>query len=122
MLLVARRSATKARTQAANQIHSLVVGAPEPLKHQLKGLKLEARVRSVPAGVPAKHSPQRRTRRELCATWLADTKPSTRRSTNSISRSGISAPGRTRHCWPPQASALTQPPPCWSPPATTPDG
>ena len=45
MLLVARRSATKARTQAANQIHSLVVGAPEPLKHQLGGLKLEARVR-----------------------------------------------------------------------------
>ena len=45
MLLVARRSATKARTQAANQIHSLVVTAPEPLKHQLKGLNLEARVR-----------------------------------------------------------------------------
>ena len=29
MLVVARRSATKARTQAANQIHSLVVTAPE---------------------------------------------------------------------------------------------
>ena len=35
MLLVARRSATKARTQAANQIHSVIVGAPEPVKHQL---------------------------------------------------------------------------------------
>ena len=45
MLLVARRSATKARTQAANQIHALVVTAPEPLKHQLRGLKLKARVR-----------------------------------------------------------------------------
>ena len=45
MLLVARRSATKARTQAANQIHSLVVTAPEQVKHQLKGLKLKARVR-----------------------------------------------------------------------------
>ena len=45
MLLVARRSATKARTQAANQIHALVVTAPEPLKHQLKGMKLKARVR-----------------------------------------------------------------------------
>ena len=31
MLLVARRSAAKARTQAANQIHSVTVGAPEPL-------------------------------------------------------------------------------------------
>ena len=45
MLVVARRSATKARTQAANQIHSLVVTAPEQVKHQLKGLKLKARVR-----------------------------------------------------------------------------
>ena len=44
MLLVARRWATKARTQAANQIHSVIVGAPEPVKHQLKGLNLKARV------------------------------------------------------------------------------
>ena len=45
MLVVARRSATKARTQAANQIHSLVVTAPEQVKRQLGGLKLKARVR-----------------------------------------------------------------------------
>ena len=45
MLLVARRSAVKARTQAANQIHSLLVGAPEPVKHQLRGMNLKARVR-----------------------------------------------------------------------------
>ena len=45
MLLVARRSAVKARTQAANQIHSVIVGAPEPVKHQLRGLNLRARVR-----------------------------------------------------------------------------
>ena len=41
MLLVARRSATKARTQAANQIHSVTVTAPEPLKRQLRGLKAQ---------------------------------------------------------------------------------
>ena len=45
MLLVARRSAVKARTQAANQIHSVTVTAPEQVKHQLRGLKLKARVR-----------------------------------------------------------------------------
>ena len=45
MLLVARRSATKARTQAANQIHPVAVTAPEPVKHQLRGLNLKARVR-----------------------------------------------------------------------------
>ena len=45
MLLVARRSATKARTQAANQIHSVLVSAPEQVKCQLKGLNLRAQVR-----------------------------------------------------------------------------
>ena len=45
MLLVARRWATKARTQAANQIHSVIVGAPEQVKCQLRGLNLRARVR-----------------------------------------------------------------------------
>ena len=46
MLWVVRRSAVKARTQAANQIHALVVTAPEPLKHQLKGMNLKARVKT----------------------------------------------------------------------------
>ncbi len=45
MLLVARRSATKARTQAANQIHSVTVGAPEQVKHRLRGLGLREQVR-----------------------------------------------------------------------------
>ena len=35
----------KARTQAANQIHSLAVTAPEQVKRQLKGLSLRGRVR-----------------------------------------------------------------------------
>ena len=122
MLLVARRSATKARTQAANQIHSLVVTAPEPLNTNSVASSSKLGFESVPAGVPAKHRPLRRTRRELCATWLADTKLSTLRSPNSRETSAVSALGRTRPCWPPQAWALTQPPPCWSPPATTPDG
>ena len=38
VLTVARRSALKARTQAANQIHDLLTTAPETLKDQLKGL------------------------------------------------------------------------------------
>ena len=45
MLRAARRSAVKSRTQAANQIHSLVVGAPEQVKHRLTGIKLRARVK-----------------------------------------------------------------------------
>ena len=45
MLLVVRRSAVKARTQAANQIHSVAVTAPEQVKRRLKGMKLKARVK-----------------------------------------------------------------------------
>ena len=45
MLRVVRRSGVKARTQAANQIHALVVTAPEPVKDQLKGINLKARVK-----------------------------------------------------------------------------
>ena len=37
MLRVARRSAVKAHTQAANQIHALVITAPEQVTHQLRG-------------------------------------------------------------------------------------
>ena len=45
MLLMVRRSATKARTQAANQIHSVAVTAPEGVKRRLTGLNVGARVR-----------------------------------------------------------------------------
>ena len=45
MLTVVRRCAVKNHTQAANQIHSVAVTAPEPLKAQLRGLNLKAQVR-----------------------------------------------------------------------------
>src|SRR5215218_5008138 len=40
VLRVARRSAIKARGQAANQLDSLLVTAPDQLRHQLRGLPL----------------------------------------------------------------------------------
>ena len=54
MLMVVRRLAVKARTQAANQIHSLVVTAPEQVKRRLKGLNAGARVRVCAAFRPGK--------------------------------------------------------------------
>ena len=45
MLGVARRSAIKARTQAINQLHGLIVTAPDQVKHQLRGLSPKARVK-----------------------------------------------------------------------------
>jgi transposase len=44
MLRVARRSAMKARTQAANQIHSLIDTAPDELRAKLVGLKETERI------------------------------------------------------------------------------
>ena len=44
MLGVARRSAVKARTQAINQLHALVVTAPEGVKHQLVGMSTKAKI------------------------------------------------------------------------------
>ena len=46
MLGVVRRSAIKARTQAINQLHALVLTAPEPLKQQLRGLSTQAKIKT----------------------------------------------------------------------------
>ena len=52
MLRVARRSAIKARGQAANQLHSLLVTAPDPLRQQLRGLPLARLVQTAAAVRP----------------------------------------------------------------------
>jgi transposase len=44
VLRLARRSAIKARTQAANQIRDLLVNAPDQLRSQLRGCSTEGRV------------------------------------------------------------------------------
>ena len=54
MLQVARRSAVKARTQAINQLHALVVTAPDQVKHQLAGLSPKARVKACAGFRPGK--------------------------------------------------------------------
>ncbi len=59
MLSVARRSAIKARTQAVNQIHALVVTAPDQVKHHLSGLSPKARVK-VCAGLHRRRAADRR--------------------------------------------------------------
>src|SRR3989442_5590695 len=46
-LRVARRSAVKARTQAANQLHALVVTAPDELRSTVRRLGIAALVATV---------------------------------------------------------------------------
>jgi len=42
LLRAARQGALKARTQAVNQLHGLLVTAPEPIRQQLRGLGIDA--------------------------------------------------------------------------------
>lgn len=74
VLHIARRSAVKAKTQAANQIKDLVVTAPEPIRRQLKDRSTRQRVRICAAWRPgAVHDPTSATRRalhDLARRWL----------------------------------------------------
>jgi len=45
LLRIARKSAIKARTQAANQIHAAIVAAPAALRQRLRGLTLKATIK-----------------------------------------------------------------------------
>ena len=92
MLLVVRRSAAKARTQAANQIHSLVVTAPEGVKHQFKGMGLKARVRVCARLRPGEEQTTAAYAKKTLRHWPADTRPRTQKKPNSMTRSAVSAP------------------------------
>ncbi len=122
MLVVARRSATKARTQAANQIHSVTVTAPEQLKRQIRGLKLKARVRVCarwrPGGEQTTTAYAKMALRYLARRYRALEEEITqldveiRRLSADANPALLAATG----------VALTPQPRCWSPPATTPGG
>jgi transposase len=53
-LRLARRSAMKARTQAANQLHALVVTAPDELRTRLRGLSMAELIALVAAFRPVR--------------------------------------------------------------------
>jgi transposase len=71
-LKVARRSAVKARTQAANQLHALVMTAPERLRADLRGL-------------PAKRVAEKASRFR-CKAELADPTAATKFALRSVGR------------------------------------
>lgn len=71
-LRVARRSAVKARTQAANQLHALLSTAPERLREGLRGL-------------PTKHLAGKAARFR-CATGMVDPASATRFAMRSVAR------------------------------------
>lgn len=75
LLTVARRSAIKARTQAANQLHAVITTAPAELRASLAGLNTKrlvqrcARFHTCPATTPT--GAARRTLRLLARRWQA---------------------------------------------------
>lgn len=74
-LRVARRSAIKARTQAANQLHSLVVSAPDVLRGQLRGLPTtelaETAARFRPGAPTTALAATKTAMREIACRWVA---------------------------------------------------
>lgn len=75
MLRLARRSAMKARTQAANQLHNLVVNAPSELRERLEPLDLADLVakcaRFKACGVDTAFATTKTTLRLLSRRWQA---------------------------------------------------
>jgi len=114
-LMVARRSAIKARTQATNQIRALLVDGEDELRGRLRPLRKIQLARACAQLAPA--AGLRLALGSLGRRW-----PWTRRSPAltrlSPARSGAPRPG----CWSGTASACRPPPNCCSPPATTPTG
>lgn len=74
ILHLTRRSAIKARTQAANQIKDLIVTAPDPIRDQLRDLTTTQRVRTCAKWRPAPPTDPttatRRALRDLAQRWL----------------------------------------------------
>jgi hypothetical protein len=121
-LRVARRSAVKARSQAANQLDSLVVTAPDQLRAQLRQLPAARLVETAAALRPGELTAPWRRSSSPCASWHAATRPSAPRSTGSTLTSAGWRAGPPLGCWPGAVSAPKSRPPCWSPLATTPPG
>jgi transposase len=75
LLRVARRSAIKARTQAANQLQSVLDNAPESLREQFKGLTAKKRIsqaaRMRPTDVTSPQEAAKVVLRTLARRWLA---------------------------------------------------
>ena len=121
MLRVVRRSAIKARTQAINQLHALVVTAPEQVKHQLRGLSTKARIGACagfrPGTADTTTTVAKKTLRYLarrCQALTTEIKELDKEITCLCS-------GPTRRCSPPRVSVLTRPRLCWSQLVTTPN-
>jgi transposase len=75
VLVIARRSAVKAKTQAANQVRDLVVTAPDDIRSELRDLRTPARMKHCARWRPGDpcdaHSATKVAIRRLAQRWIA---------------------------------------------------
>jgi transposase len=112
-LVVARRSAVKARTQATNQLCALLVGCDDAIRAGSGGCASSTWPAPAPGSAPPAlpSSP--------CAPSGAAGSPWTPRSASWIGRSPGWSPGWRPGSWNATASVCIPPPSCSSPPVTT---
>jgi hypothetical protein len=94
-LRVARRSTVKARPQAANQLHDLVVSAPEPLRAQVRSLAIDGLVTRAAGFRPGTLATPVAATKLRCASSPAAGWPWTPRSAGSTPSWTAGRPGRT---------------------------
>ena len=120
VLRVARSSARSSRTQAINQMRSLVSTAPEELRAELRDLSIYKVLRLASAFRHTGKTDVTTVTKLTCARWLGGPWPSKKRSRRSTDCSRPSSPRPLQNSTPSTAWAPTWPRPSWSPPATTP--
>jgi transposase len=123
-LRLARRSAVKARTQAANQLKALVVTAPDLLRAQLRRLPLTELVTTAarlrPAATPATPTDAAKLAlRSVAGRWRRLTEEITALE---VQLDRLVAPGRRQRWWRSRVWGPRRPRRCWSPAGTTPSG
>ncbi len=121
-LQIVHRSAHKARTQTLNQLHALIVTAPEPIRGQLRGLGRAQMLTTCQSYRPGDRDDLASVIKLACVSSPPGSLTSTTRSSASRPVDTASSAPTPRNYWPSSASAPTPPRPCWSPPGTTPTG
>jgi transposase len=122
-LRLARRSAVKARTQAANQLNALLVTAPDGLRAQLRSLPLAELVATAarlrPDQVPATPTDAAKfALRSVAGRWLRLTEEITELDVQLERLVATAAPALVAvKGWAPRRRLR-----CWSRPGTTPSG
>jgi Transposase len=122
VLRVTRLSARSSRTQAINQMRSLISTAPDELRDDLRDRSIYQVLRVTNAYRHTGRTDVITRPSSACGLWPAGPSRSKKRSKRSTGCSRASSPGPLQSSAPSTEWAPTSRRPSWSPPATTPSG